>query len=110
SYFNHYFKHYNQSETLGRIETLKAIIHRLKQINSEDIKIGYQSLHETIYNDTFKLISYDALQKELHKLTKKYYPYNMGIKMTIQPLNLNKTFEIAIIPIIRNVIKILEYR
>ncbi|MGZ5208759.1 MAG: hypothetical protein ACXWB0_07055, partial [Sulfuricurvum sp.] len=61
SYFDHYFKYYNQSEKLGRRETLKVILRRLKQINSEDIEIGYQSLHETKYNDTLKLISYEAL-------------------------------------------------
>ncbi len=110
SYFDQYFKYYNQSEKLGRIKTLKAIIRRLKKINSEDIKIGYQSLHETKYNDTLKLISYEIFQKELHKQTKKHYPYSMGIKMTMQPLNLNKTFEIAAIPIIRGAIKVLEFR
>ncbi|MDD5405680.1 MAG: ferritin-like domain-containing protein [Sulfurovaceae bacterium] len=110
SYFDHYFKYYNQSEKLGRKERFKVIMRRLKKINTEDIKIGYQSLHETEYNDTLKLISYEALQKELHRLTKKYYPYTMGIKMTMQPLNLNKTFETAITPIIRSAVKVLEYR
>lgn len=107
SYFDRYFKHYNQSEDLGRKEILKVIAQRLKDASSEDIEMGYQSIYELEHEGEFKLSAYEAFKKELKGLAKKHYPYNMAIKMMMQPLNLNKAVEATISPIMLGAMKVL---
>ncbi|MDD2357341.1 MAG: ferritin-like domain-containing protein [Thiovulaceae bacterium] len=107
SYFDHYFKHYNQKENLGRTVILKVIAKRLKEASSEDIEMGYQSIYELEHKGRFEFSSYELFKKELKDLAKKHYPYNMAIKMMVQPLNLNKAVEMTMIPVIRSAMKVL---
>ena len=107
SYFDRYFKYYNQSEKSGRKEILKVIVQRLKEVSSEDIEMGYQSIYEIENNGVYKPESYEAFKRELNKLAKKHYPYSMAIKMTMQPLDLNKAVEVTMVPVIRGAMKVL---
>ncbi|WP_345978865.1 ferritin-like domain-containing protein [Sulfurimonas sp. HSL3-2] len=107
SYFDRYFKYYNQSENLGRKEILQVIVQRLKEASSEDIEMGFQSIYEIQNDAVFDRSSYELFKKELNKLAKKHYPYSMAIKMTMQPLNLNKTLETTMVPVIRGAMKVL---
>ncbi len=107
NYFDRYFKYYNQNENLGRTEILKVIAQRLKEVSSEDVEMGYQSIYEMEHEGKFELSYYESFKKELNGLAKKHYPYSMAIKMTMQPLNLNKAVEMTMVPVIRSAIKVL---
>ena len=107
SYFDSYFKYYNQSEGLGRKDIFKVISQRLKEASIEDIEIAFQSIYETQYNGKYEPSSYEIFKKELNELAKKHYPYSMGIKMMMKPLNFHKTLEITMVPVIRGAMKVL---
>ena len=107
SYFDRYFKYYNRSEQSGRKEILKVIAQRLREAAGEDIEMAYQSIHETENGGTFDPAFYEAFQRELSKMAKIHYPYSMAIKMTMQPLNLNRAVEATMVPVIRGAMKVL---
>jgi len=104
SYFEAYFRFYNRTEKLGRKEILTIIVNRLKEAGSEDIEIGYRSVHETEFGD-FDHSYYQAFQKELNRMAKKYYPYSMAIKMMMHPLDLNRAVKAAMVPLLRGAMK-----
>lgn len=107
SNFDSYFRYYNQSENLGRKEIFKVISQRLKEASNEDIEIGFQSVYETEHNKSYEPSSYEVFKKELNGLAKKYYPYSMGIKMMMKPLNFHKSIEITMVPVIRGAMKVI---
>ena len=107
SYFDKYFKYYNESESLGRKEILGVIVQRLKDASSEDIEMGFQSIYETEHNGFYSHAAYDGFKKELNILAKEHYPYNMAIKMSMSPLGLNKALETTMIPVVRGAMKVL---
>lgn len=107
SYFDRYFKYYNESENLGRTEILKVIVQRLKEASSEDVEIGFQSIYEIQNSTDYDPASYETFKIKLNKLAKKHYPYSMAIKMTMQPLNLNKALETTMVPVVRGAMKVL---
>jgi hypothetical protein len=107
SYFDTYFKYYNQNENLGRKEIFKVISQRLKEASSEDIEIAFQSIYEMEFNRRYEPSSYEIFKKELNGLAKKHYPYSMGIKMMMKPLNFHKTVEITMVPVIHGAMKVL---
>jgi hypothetical protein len=107
SYFDHYFKYYNDTEQQGRKEILKVIKQRLKEAAGEDIEMGFRSIYETEHNEPFEPAFYEAFQKELNRLAKKHYPYAMAIKMAMHPLHLNKAVEVSMVPVIRGAMKVL---
>lgn len=106
-YFDRYFKHYNQMENLGRKDILNVIIQRLKDASSEDIEMGFQSVYEIENGGMFDPASYERFKKELNGLAKVHYPYTMAIKMTMQPLNLNRALEVTMTPVILGAMKVL---
>ncbi len=101
------YEHYNQKERLGRDEIVKVIYDRLKMVDGEDAKIAFKAIFESVENRPFEDRYYEEHKKNVSKFAKKYYPYNMAIKMLLQPLNLNKTVEKMSVPVIRGALKIL---
>jgi len=79
------FKKYNQKECLGRKEIIKVIYQRLKMANDEDIFIAHKYIAP---NEDF-----DAFKAKTKSFAKEFYPYNMAIKMLMQPLKLNRYLE-----------------
>lgn len=107
SYFHRYFSYYNQSEKLGRKNILKVITGRLRAAGDEDVELAYQSIYETENGTPFKTSYYEEFKKEVNKLAKEHYPYSMAIKMTMQPLELNKALEATAVPLVRGAMKVL---
>jgi hypothetical protein len=105
-YFERYFKYYNKEENLGRKEILGVILQRLKDANSEDFEMAFQSVYESEHNGLFDISAYEAFKKQIGTFAKAHYPYNMAIKMTIHPLGLHKTVETTVTPVIRGALKI----
>ena len=101
------YEHYNATERLGKNEILKVIYDRLKMVDGEDGRIAYKAIYETLHDTPFEDRYYEEHKRKVSKFAKKYYPYNMAIKMLLRPLNLNKTVEKASVPLIRGALKIL---
>ncbi|BCD61009.1 MULTISPECIES: ferritin-like domain-containing protein [unclassified Nitratiruptor] len=101
------YKEYNKTEKLGRDEVIKVEYDRLKMVDGEDGRIAFKAIYESTHDTPFRDEIYEQHKKNVAKFAKKYYPYNMAIKMLLQPLNLNKTVEKVTVPMVRGALKIL---
>ncbi len=85
--FEKYFKKYCKKENISKTEIIKILYSRLKEASNEDVKIAFKNINPSE--------SYEEFNKTVKRFAKKYYPYNMAIKMFIRPLSLNKFVENA---------------
>lgn len=106
-YFDRYFKHYNENEKNGKTEIVKVIYSRLKEIDNEDAYLAFQAVCEVKNDKKCSREDYEKFKKQVNEFAKKYYPYNMSIKMLLHPLSLNKVVESTMVPTIRGAMKIL---
>lgn len=107
SYFDRYFKLYNENEKNKRGDIVKVIYSRLKEVDNEDAYLAFNAICKTKKGKECEKKDYEEFKKTINEFAKKYYPYNMSIKMLLHPLSLNKTVEKAMVPTIRGAIKIL---
>ncbi|BCD62273.1 hypothetical protein NitYY0826_C1149 [Nitratiruptor sp. YY08-26] len=105
--FENGFRYYNQNEKLRRDDIIKVIYDRLKEVDGEDGRLAFRAIWEVRENEPFKDKHYEEHKKLVGKFAKKYYPYNMAIKMLLRPLDLNKTVEKVTVPMVRGALKIL---
>ncbi len=97
--FEKAFKKYCEKEDISKTDIIKILYARLKEANSEDLKIAFKNVNP---NE-----SYEQFNQTVKKFAKKYYPYNMAIKMFIRPLSLNKFIENATAASLQPAFKIL---
>lgn len=109
SHFSKHFTKYNEKEKNGRTKLIKVIYQRLSEVDSEDIFLAYRAIYCTINNGEFEQKAYDDYKSNFNLYAKKYYPYSMSIKMLLQPLNLTKSVETAMLPTIRGAMKIVGF-
>lgn len=107
SYFDKYFKHYNENEKNGKTEIVKVIYSRIKEIDNEDVYLAFQAICEVKNDKKCSKEDYEKFKEQISKFAKKYYPYKMSIKMLLHPLSLNKVVEATMVPTIRSAMKIL---
>ena len=105
--FEKIYQKYNEEEHLGRDDIVKVIYDRLKEVDGEDARLAFRALWEERENTPYEDSYYEAHKKEVSRFAKKYYPYNMAIKMLLRPLRLNKTVENISVPVIKGALKIL---
>ncbi len=97
--FEEAFKKYSKKENISKADIIKILYARLKEANSEDVKIAFNSINPDE--------KYEEFNKTVKKFAKKYYPYNMAIKMFIRPLALNRFVENATAASLQPAFKIL---
>jgi hypothetical protein len=107
SYFDRYYKIYNEKEHRGRKAVLSVIVQRLKEADGEDIKMGFQAIYETRHDRKFDPEAFEAFHKQVGDMAKKYYPYSMAIKMMLHPLRMHKAVEATVTPVVRGALKVL---
>lgn len=108
-YFSRHFTRYNEEEKNGRTKLLKVLYQRLVEVDSEDIFLAYRAIYSALNKGTFEQKAYDKYKAEFTLYAKKYYPFSMGIKMLLQPLNLSKSLEAAMVPTVRGAMKIVGF-
>ncbi len=101
------YLYYNEKEKLGKDQIVKVIYDRLKMVDGEDGRLAYKAIYETLNNTPFEDRFYEEHKRKVSKFAKKYYPYNMAIKMLLKPFNLNKTVEKVTVPVVRGALKVL---
>jgi len=106
-YFDHYFKYYNKHEKNGRSDIVKVIIHRLKEANDEDVKLGFYAVHENVDSNQSQEEAFESFHQSISEYAKKYYPYNMAIKMMLHPLDLNSMVASTVTPVLKQAMRIL---
>ncbi|WP_281950783.1 ferritin-like domain-containing protein [Nitrosophilus kaiyonis] len=105
--FEEAYQKYNKIEKLKKDDIIKVIYNRLKMVDGEDAKLAFKAIYEEKNLKKFEDKYYEEHKKNVGTFAKKYYPYNMAIKMLLRPLNLNKTIEKLTIPVIKGALKIL---
>lgn len=106
-YFDHYFKYYNEHEKNSRSEIIKVIVNRLREANDEDVKLGFYAVYEQTHDQQDVQKAFETFHNGISQYAKKYYPYNMAIKMMLHPLELNSMVESTITPVLKQAMKML---
>ncbi|HHD77471.1 MAG TPA: ferritin-like domain-containing protein, partial [Campylobacteraceae bacterium] len=97
--FEEGFVRYNEEERLSRADIMKVIYARLKEASDEDIAIAFKNISPGR--------SREAFQKDVKKFAKRYYPYNMSVKMLLKPLKLNHYVEKATASTVEKALQVL---
>ena len=105
--FEEVFKKYNKEEKLKRDDIIKVIYDRLKMIDGEDGRLSFKAIYEEKTGKNFQDKFYEEHKANVRKFAKKYYPYNMAIRMLLRPLKLNKTVENISVPVIKGALKVI---
>jgi hypothetical protein len=98
--FKTYHEENREAEGVSRWEILKAIIDRIKEVETDDTKIAYKHIYQQKENKEFNEEIFEAYSKEVTTLMEKHYPYKMASKMVLQLLNLNGALEKLSLPVL----------
>ncbi|PWT72529.1 MAG: hypothetical protein C5B46_06710 [Proteobacteria bacterium] len=110
NYFRSFFQAYRKEERIGRLGILRAVVERFTEVESEDARIGFK--HAWIMRHPGQLFGderYGDFLVEARSLMTNYYPYRMAVKMLLRPLDLNRTFERACVPVLERVARRLMF-
>jgi hypothetical protein len=90
-YFYRFFMVYREREGTGRAQILRAILRRLKMLDFEDssiaLKHAYAIQHPGVNFDKRR---YREVQGRIRAAVSADFPVEMGAKMTLKPLDLNR--------------------
>ncbi|MFP4487502.1 MAG: ferritin-like domain-containing protein [Campylobacterales bacterium] len=103
--FKSYYEANRDSENISRWEILKAIIDRIKEVESDDTKIAFKHIYEQKEKTSFTEDAFEAYSKDVTALMDKHYPHKMASKMVLQLLNLNPALEKLSLPVLMYVAK-----
>ena len=106
-YFDKFFKFYNENEKNKKSDIIKVIYSRLREANDEDTYLAFNAIFKIRNGKKCHRVDYEEFKKTIHGFAKKYYPYNMSIRMLLHPISLNKMLEKTMVPTIQAAIKIL---
>lgn len=88
-HFHEYFRRYFPDEKPGRLQLLKAIWGRIREIDGEDAFIAFKYVWLAKHpGQTFQRHHYRAFTRRIHALAGQYYPFRMAVHMAIKPLGL----------------------
>jgi hypothetical protein len=93
----------------GRAKIIQVMYQRLSDVDSQDIFLAYKAIHSIRNEGTFEREAYDAYKANFTLYAKQYYPKAMAVKMLMQPLQLSKTLEAAMIPAIKGAMRIVGF-
>ena len=98
-YFYHYFLSYQQREQLRVTAVLRTLWNRIFEIENEDAYYAFKHVFleshpkQRFYDDQFEVFC-----RHYRMLARRYYPYEMGIKMLLKPIGLSRTLRRATVP------------
>lgn len=83
--FNEAFTRYNADEKNSKKVIIKVLYSRLRDASDEDVEIAHRSLQPDE--------DFEVFRKEIKAFAKRYYPYDMAVRMLMRPLSLNHYIE-----------------
>lgn len=114
SHYNHFrrfFETYRKQERIGRLDVMHSLYKRYAEAENEDIYISLKHAWHMRHPDcTNAEKQLDALMAELRPLLIGHFPYNMALKMLLQPLALNRTLLRLIMPVLEQAARRLMFR
>lgn len=98
-YFYRFFRRYREHEGIGRLPVLRTLYGRLSAINGEDVYYAFKHTFLASAGDRpFTEDDYEAFRRHSFRLAREHYPYEMGVKMLLKPLDLNHRLQRAAVP------------
>ena len=89
-YFLRFFRYYALEERLGKIEIFTTMVRRSVQFKSEDAYIAFKYAWEAWHGEgSFKPRHYRHFMQEIRDRSRRLYPYEMLLRMLLQPLGLH---------------------
>lgn len=98
-YFYRFFRRYRELENIGRLPVLRTLYGRLGTISGEDAYYAFKHVFMAAAPQRpFAMEEYRSFRRRCFRQAREYYPYRMGIKMLLKPLDLNPAAQRATIP------------
>lgn len=88
-HFRRHFMHLNEVNRHGPLAVSAAIYRRLRGIRNEDAFISFKNVYAISHpNLGFQLADWDAYRHQCKLLAREHYPYDMAVRMLINPVPL----------------------
>lgn len=98
-HFYRYFLRFQAAEGLSRGTVLHTIGSRVADIHADDSFIAFKHVWRACNPGiTFRIEHYRDFRRELRRLARNHYPYDLAIKMLSRPLNLTGVVKRVAIP------------
>jgi hypothetical protein len=89
SYFLHFFQRYSAVEVVSRARVARAIIKRIAEAKSEDSLVAYKHVFRVRFPQIpFEARHYRDYNRNLKRIMKRNFPFEMSIRMLLKPANL----------------------
>ncbi len=100
-YFYHCFLRYQEQEQHPRYAVLRALWNRISEIDAEDAYYAFKHVFlECHPQQRFHDSDYEAFCRHYRLLARRYYPYEMAVKMFLKPIGLNRWVKRATVPVL----------
>lgn len=105
-YFYRFFRRYREREHIGRLPVLHTLYSRLHTIDGEDAYYAFKHVHHVCETGgESSAQAYQRFRRHTFRLARDHYPYDMGIKMLLRPLELNRHVQRAALATLRAGVK-----
>lgn len=109
--FYHFFRKYRDSEHPGRTSVLRTLWGRAMEVDAEDAYVAFKHVYLATHPDTeFQAADYAAFREGFRRLAKPYFPYEMAMKMLLQPLGLAPALRRVVLPPVTSATRMLLFR
>ncbi len=100
-YFYHYFLSFQEHEQLKAGAVFRTLWNRIFEIENEDAYYAFKHVfleshpQQRFYDDQFQMFC-----RHYRMLARRYYPYEMALKMLLKPIGLSRSIRRAAVPLI----------
>jgi hypothetical protein len=90
-HFLRYFRHYNEQEKNNKWRIFVTVLRRSSRVHSEDVFIACKHAYEGCQNGSvFTRSFYRRAISDIKKMAYTDYPYELAVKMLVQPLGFSQ--------------------
>lgn len=101
NYFRSFYQAYQAEEQVGRLSVLRALRKRFTEAEQEDAYIGFKHAWLMRHPDQPFLDGHFAeFMRQVREGVAPHYPYRMMVQMLLQPLDLNRTLQKLVVPLL----------
>jgi hypothetical protein len=98
-YFYRFFQRYHEIERNSRLAIARTLWRRVTEVDTEDAFLAFKHVwHGARPGREFQPGDYNEFRARVRDAGKRYYPYNMAVRMMLKPLELRPPVVRAIVP------------
>ena len=100
-YFYHFLLKYRQREAPGQYALARTLWRRVKEVKNEDAYYAFKHVYlERHPARRFDENTYRMFRRHYLLLARRYYPYEMAVRMFVKPLGLGRRFQRIALPLL----------